>query len=162
MTSDPSGNLKELSDLLIKKRYTLSLAESCTGGLIAKQITDMPGASKFFIGSAVTYSNESKEKLLNVSHRTLTEHGAVSAETAEEMAKGAMFLFKTDAAASATGIAGPDGGTETKPVGTVFIAVTDGKRTKSERLVLKGSRDDIRNETSENVIRMLIDLIEGA
>ncbi|MDR0791512.1 MAG: CinA family protein [Methanomassiliicoccaceae archaeon] len=156
MTSDVRGDVKELSDLLIKKGLTLSLAESCTGGLVAKYMTDMQGASVFFKGGAITYSNDSKERLLNVPRDTIEKCGAVSARTAEGMAKGVRTIFGTDIAASATGIAGPDGGTDMKPVGTVFIAVTDGKRTESERLTLKGTRDDIRNETARRLIRMLI------
>jgi PncC family amidohydrolase len=155
MISDP---VRELTELLLKKKYTVSLAESCTGGKIASLLTDMPGASEFFFGCAVTYSDTSKEKLLNVPREILETYGAVSAEAAEHMAKDARELFGTDIAASATGIAGPGGGTSQKPVGTVFIAATDGKRTKAERLELKGSRDDIRQATAENVIRLLIDI----
>ena len=148
-------SVKELLDLLLEKRITVSLAESCTGGKISSFITDMPGASEVFKGCAVTYSNDSKETILNVSRNTLTAFGAVSAETAKEMAAGARKIFGTDMAASATGIAGPDGGTDAKPVGTVFIAVTDGSRTECEHLRLNGSREDIRNDTATAVIRML-------
>lgn len=149
---------EELAAILSEKGLTLSLAESCTGGMIASAVIDIPGASSFFKGSAVTYSNESKEDLLNVPSGILIAHGAVSAETAEAMAAGAREIFGSDLAASATGIAGPGGGTDQKPIGTVFVAVTDGIRTECRRLLLKGSRDDIREGTAYNVIIMLRDL----
>ena len=155
------SDVRELANLLLKKGLTLSLAESCTGGKIASLITDMPGVSEFFTGCAVTYSDSSKERLLNVSRNTLIQFGAVSAETAEEMATGAKTLFGTDIAASATGIAGPQGGTDMKPAGTVFIAVTDGNSTECKRLALSGSRGDIREDTAKNLIRMLTEFIES-
>jgi len=154
-----SDSVKQLVDMLLKKKLTLSLAESCTGGKIASLLTDIPGVSECFKGCAVTYSDASKEILLNVSSTTLAQFGAVSAETAEEMANGAMKVFGTDVAASATGIAGPDGGSDVKPIGTVFITVTNGNRTECRGSILKGSRDDIRNGTAKSVIRMLTDLV---
>jgi len=159
--TDPSlrKDAEGLADLLLKKRLTLSLAESCTGGMISSVITDIPGASGFFRGCAVTYSNDSKEKILNIPAGTLIAYGAVSAETAKAMAEGARELFAADIAGSATGIAGPDGGSEQKPVGTVFTAVTDGKRTECRGLLLNGSRDEIRKGTAQNLIGMLRDLV---
>ncbi|MDR0335296.1 MAG: nicotinamide-nucleotide amidohydrolase family protein [Methanomassiliicoccaceae archaeon] len=159
MISDASVRL---AGLLLKNGYTLSLAESCTGGGIASRITDVPGASVSFAGCAVTYSNASKEKILGVPRGTLERYGAVSAETAKAMADGARKLFGTDIAASATGIAGPDGGTSEKPVGTVFIAVSDKNATGCARLSLKGSRNDIREAVAESVIRMLIGVLDGS
>jgi len=153
-----SDILRELAELLLKKRMTLSLAESCTGGKLAAVITDIPGASEFFLGCAVTYSNASKEKLLKVPHTVLERYGAVSAETAKKMAEGARDAFGSDIAGAITGIAGPGGGTPEKPVGTVFIAAVLGKTTKCEKLELNGSRDEIRNAAAENLIRSLIDL----
>jgi len=160
MSDDIRENIKELFDLLLRKGLTLSLAESCTGGKVASLMTDIPGASEVFKGCAVTYSNDSKERMLNVSRATLISNGAVSAEAAKEMAGGARTVFGTDIAASATGIAGPEGGTDAKPVGTVFIAVADGNGTECRQLVLKGSRDDVRDGTSRAVIRMLIDSVK--
>jgi len=151
-----SDTAVRLAGIFQKKKITLSLAESCTGGMISSFITDIPGASEFFLGGAVTYSNASKERLLNVPRNILEAHGAVSKETAEAMALGCKELFSSDVAASATGIAGPGGGTPSKPVGTVFIAVTDGRTVKSERLELKGTRDEIRTAAAENVIRLII------
>jgi nicotinamide-nucleotide amidase len=160
--SDPVHESVEiLAGLLLKKGLTISFAESCTGGTAAALVTDMPGASEFFAGCAVTYSDDSKEKVLNVSSGTLRRYGAVSAEAAKEMAEGARTAFRTDIAASATGIAGPGGGTDDKPVGTVFIAVADGKRTECKRFALNGSRGGIRDATAKNVIRTVIEFLEG-
>ena len=106
----------------------MSAAESCTGGLIGYSITDIPGASDVFLGSAVTYSNESKENILGVKHQTLLQYGAVSEETAREMVLGSIEVYQSDIAVSVTGIAGPGGATPDKPVGLVYIAVADGPR----------------------------------
>ena len=107
-------------DLGLKHR-TMCCAESCTGGLIGAAMTDLPGSSEFFFGSAVTYSNEAKMKLLGVREQTLIDHGAVSEETAREMALGAAALFGADYSVAVTGIAGPGGATDTKPVGLVYM-----------------------------------------
>ena len=162
MISDLSEKVNALTEILLKKGYSLSLAESCTGGLISSMITEIPGASAFFAGCAVTYSYESKEELLDVSHETLMDKGAVSEETANEMSSGALSLFNTDIAGAVTGIAGPDGGTDVKPVGTVFISVTDGERTECRRLSLKGSRSEIRHSAAEDLIDMLTEFSGAA
>ena len=106
-----------------KKGFTLSVAESCTGGYISHLFTQHPGSSKVFFGGAVSYSYELKESILGVKSATLKKFGAVSSETATEMVEGALLNFKSDYALAVTGIAGPDGGTPDKPVGTVWIAV---------------------------------------
>src|SRR5918997_1041278 len=111
--------------LLAAQSATLALAESCTGGLLAKRLTDMPGSSAYFKEGLVTYSNESKERLLEVPQEMLAEHGAVSEPVARKMAEGARRLAGTDYGLSVTGIAGPDGGTEEKPVGLVFVGLAD-------------------------------------
>jgi len=159
MISDLSEKIGAIAELLSKKGYSLSLAESCTGGLISSMITEVPGASAFFAGCAVTYSYGSKEELLDVSHGTLMDKGAVSEDAAKEMVAGVLSLFDTDIAAAVTGIAGPDGGTALKPVGTVFIAVTDGKRTECRKLSLNGSRKEIRHSAAEELIDMLTGFI---
>lgn len=125
---------KVLVDKLTEKHYTLSFAESCTGGAIASAITKIPGASQVFMGSVVSYDNSIKENVLNVKRETLQTYGAVSKECVEEMAKGVKNLMKTDVALSVSGIAGPTGGTKEKPVGTVWMALYF-KETMETKLV---------------------------
>ncbi len=112
---------QELGEQLIQHRLTLSLAESCTGGLLASILTDIPGSSHYVAGGVVSYSNEAKMQVLGVRPETLEAHGAVSAETAAEMARGVRALLHSDLAISVTGIAGPGGGTPEKPVGLVYL-----------------------------------------
>ena len=119
---------KALLNIMEERKLTLSTAESCTGGYIAQLITQHPGCSAVYTGGAVVYSNQLKESVLGVAHETLEKFGAVSEETVKEMAQGAMVRFKTDYAVAVSGIAGPDGGTPGKPVGTVWIAVANSKR----------------------------------
>ena len=130
-----------------EKNLTLSTAESCTGGMIGSCITAVPGASSVYMGSAITYSNEMKQLLLNVSGDTLAAHGAVSSQTAFEMAEGACRNLKTDAAIAVTGIAGPDGGTIEKPVGLVYAGVSLNGKTRVTELHLNGDRQSIRQRT---------------
>ncbi len=129
--------VRELSE----KGLTLSCAESCTGGLVAKRIVDISGCSAVFLGGAVTYANEAKIKLLGVSPETLEKHGAVSAETAAEMARGIRFSLGTDIGVSTTGIAGPDGGSDEKPVGTVYIGISTKCGDTVKKLSLSSQRD---------------------
>ncbi len=149
-----------LADRLKKKNLTVSVAESCTGGTIGGILTAKPGASSYYLGGAIVYSNHSKEAVLGVSHGNLVEHGAVSREVAREMADGVMSLFCSDLSAAVTGIAGPDGGTPAKPVGTVFIAVADGRDITVSENHFTGDRDSIRRQAAEKAIRMLIDAAE--
>lgn len=143
------------------KRKTMCCAESCTGGLIGAAMTDMPGSSEYFLGSAVVYSNESKMKLLGVREETLAAHGAVSEETAREMALGAVGLFGADVSVAVTGIAGPDGGSASKPVGLVYIAVSDGSRVVVTENRFEGGRQQIRDSTVQEACGLLKDLIGG-
>ena len=145
---------------MTSKGLKLSLAESCTGGMIASEITDLSGSSEFFLGSAVTYSNESKENILGVSRSSLIEFGAVSESVAKEMALGSLKAYGSDIAGSVTGIAGPNGGTPQKPVGTVWMAVTDGKRTVAYENHFEGSRKDIREQTVRVLIEHLIEFVQ--
>jgi nicotinamide-nucleotide amidase len=140
---------------LTQSGKTLSVAESCTGGLIAQRLTEVPGSSAYFIEGAVTYSNESKVRTLGVSRDIIEAHGAVSAETAEAMAKGMREKARTDYALAVTGIAGPGGGTEEKPVGLVFIGYADEAETKSIKINLPGDRYLIRWRTSQAALDLL-------
>src|SRR5262245_3127928 len=135
--------------------YTLAVAESCTGGLLAQRITDVPGSSKYFIGGVIAYANEVKTKELDVEPMLLMEHGAVSAPVAEAMAEGVRTRVGTDFGLSITGVAGPGGGTEEKPVGTVFIALADDMKTEHRRLKLPGDRNLIRWRASQAALDML-------
>lgn len=130
-----------VADLLKEHKKTLATAESCTGGLIAHLITELPGASEFFLEGVVSYSNESKRDLLGVSPKTLAKHGAVSAEVAAEMARGIQKRAGSDFAIAVTGIAGPDGGTADKPVGTVHVAVLHGQELWQRRFQFPFRRD---------------------
>jgi len=134
---------------------TISVAESCTGGLIARRLTEIPGASAYFMEGAITYSNEAKIRTLNVSPETIEKYGAVSAECAEAMAAGMRGRSGTDHAISVTGIAGPDGGSEEKPVGTVFIGYSGPRGVKSLRIVLPGDRYLIRWRASQAALDYL-------
>lgn len=147
---------------LKKRDLTLSAAESCTGGLIARRVTDISGASSVFLGGCVTYTNEIKEKLLGVSHKTLESFGAVSAETAAEMAKGVRRVTGSDIAVSATGLAGPSGGSEELPVGTVFIGISTKKGEKVKKLTLSArrSREYIRQVSASNALHMVLEYLK--
>jgi nicotinamide-nucleotide amidase len=140
---------------LIITGFTLAVAESCTGGLIAQRITSVPGSSAFFIESVVTYSNESKTRLLGVDKKLIRDHGAVSKEVARDMARGVRHRAKTDFGLAVTGIAGPGGGSEDKPVGLVYIALADDAHTEHKRLMLPGDRELIRWRASQAALDML-------
>ena len=135
--------------------FTLAVAESCTGGLIAQRLTSVPGSSAYFTEGLVTYSNESKTRLLGVDKKLIKEHGAVSKEVARDMARGVRHRARTDFGLAVTGVAGPDGGTEEKPVGLVYIALADDAHTEHKRLKLPGDRELIRWRASQAALDML-------
>ena len=141
--------------LLTRKKKTLALAESCTGGFIAHKITNVPGASEIFLGGIVAYSNGVKEKFLGVRPETLKMHGAVSEAVAREMAEGARKKFGADFAIAVTGIAGPTGGTKGKPVGTVFISVAGAFGTLAERRLNSFGREKFKEATAQQALEML-------
>jgi nicotinamide-nucleotide amidase len=144
--STEGKNLEQVAgELLLKKDITVAFAESCTGGLLSSRLTDIPGISRVFDRAIVTYSNEAKVENLGVKRETLEKFGAVSTETAEEMAAGIRSVAKTDLGLSITGIAGPGGGTAEKPVGLVYIALAHRNGVESKELKLWGNRDRIRN-----------------
>lgn len=141
--------------LLNERRQTLALAESCTGGFTANQITNVPGASEIFLGGIVAYSNAVKQKFLGVRAETLKRHGAVSEAVAREMAEGAQKKFGADFAIAVTGIAGPGGGTKSKPVGTVFIALAGEFETVVERKLNFLEREGFKRLTAQQALKML-------
>lgn len=146
-----------VGQLLAKAGKRLVLAESCTGGMIAAQLTEIPGSSAWFEGGAVVYSNRLKETMLGVDPAIIAVHGAVSEECARAMAEGALAHLGGDFALAVTGIAGPGGGSPEKPVGTVFIALADraAGKTAVERPALHGSRKEIRIATMRRALDML-------
>lgn len=143
---------KVVGDLLRARKLTLSLAESCTGGLIAHRITRVAGSSDYFERGLVTYSNISKTNILGVKKDTLDRYGAVSAETAREMAEGVRKMSRTDIAISVTGIAGPTGGTSEKPVGTVFIGMATNEEIQVDRFLFWGTREMIQEIATETAL----------
>jgi len=140
---------------LTMKGFTLAVAESCTGGLIAQRLTNVPGSSRYFVEGVVTYSNESKTRLLAVDKKLIREFGAVSQQVARDMARGVRHKAKSDFGLSVTGIAGPGGGTAEKPVGLVFIALADDAHTEHKRLMIPGDRELIRWRASQAALDML-------
>ena len=144
-----------VAELLEKRALTLAVAESCTGGEIAARLTDVPGISRFFLEGAVTYSNASKTARLGVPADLIQRHGAVSAETAEAMAAGMRRSFGADVALSATGIAGPAGGSKEKPVGLVYIGIADASGTRSERVMAFGTREQIKVRAAKRALNIL-------
>ncbi|MBU1864682.1 MAG: CinA family nicotinamide mononucleotide deamidase-related protein [Candidatus Omnitrophica bacterium] len=133
-----------IGNLLRRKKLYLACAESCTGGLIAKRITDIPGSSRFFLGATVTYSNRLKEKLLNVKRHSIVQQGAVSASIVRQMVKGLVKCTGADIGISITGIAGPGGGTQKKRVGLVYIGVSYKGKIQAKRFQFKGNREKVR------------------
>lgn len=133
-----------VAELMKENGMTLAVAESCTGGYLAKTITDLPGSSTYFWGGAITYSNEAKNKVLGVREEIIDSYGAVSQETALAMAQGIKRIANSSIGLSITGIAGPEGGTETKPVGSVYIAIAGDKLEKVKPLNFTGDREGIR------------------
>ena len=145
---------------LAARHLTLGLAESCTGGLLASLITDIPGSSEYLLGSVVAYAYSAKEGILGVRHETLLAHGAVSPETAAEMAWGARRLFRSDIAIGVTGIAGPSGGTPDKPVGLVYFHLTAADAEIGESHIWEGDRIANKERSAEAVLRLLIRYVE--
>lgn len=135
---------------------TLSVAESCSGGLISKRITDLPGSSGYFNLGVVTYSNSSKERVLGVPHELIAINGAVSSEVALAMAVGVRTLSGSDVTLATTGIAGPEGGTAEKPVGTVFIAIASRDGSEVFTHHFEGNRELVREATAEAALILLL------
>lgn len=148
--------------VLNEKGLVLATAESCTGGLIAKRITDVSGSSAVFNCGIVSYSNEVKEKVLGVSHKTLETYGAVSEQTVREMVKGALKISGADIAVSVSGIAGPNSDNTEKPVGLIFLAVSNGKSITVKQLnntFTENIRENNRQSASDEALKMILDLV---
>lgn len=150
-----------LGEQLKERELTVSCAESCTGGNIAHRIVQMPGSSAYFLGSVVSYSNDVKANVLGVERRLIDRYGAVSKQVVEEMARGAAKLMRTDCAIATSGIAGPDGGTKYKPVGTVWIAVKYMETVVSECLHFDGDRDAVIEGATNHAMVMLLQLLRN-
>lgn len=146
---------KVIGDILKARGAFVSTAESCTGGLLASRFVDVPGASEWFVGGVVAYSNESKAKILGVSEEDLKKYGAVSPQVAGQMADGSSKIFKTQFALSTTGIAGPSGGTPDKPVGLVYYALRTPEKTLVRKSKFIGGRESHRQRTAQAVLAML-------
>ena len=146
-------------ELLKKNKYTLTTAESCTGGMIASTLVNVPGISEFFQEGYVTYSDAAKTKMIGVPENIISEHGVVSIETAAAMAEAAARTANTDTSVSVTGIAGPDGGTEDCPVGLVFIGCYINGHTVTERHVFPGDRMQVRKAACNRALQLLTEMI---
>jgi PncC family amidohydrolase len=142
---------------LKKRNLKITTAESCTGGMIAATIVNVSGASDVLEEGYITYSNDAKRKLLGVKQETLEQYGAVSRQVAEQMAKGAALAAGAEAALSATGIAGPGGGTDEKPVGLVYIGCYLSGRVVVTENIFQGSRTEVRQQTTEAALKLLLD-----
>jgi nicotinamide-nucleotide amidase len=153
--------VEHLSILLVEKGWKIALAESCTGGLLAAAITHRPGSSQIFDRAYITYSNEAKMECLDVRKETLNKHGAVSNQTAEEMALGALKNSKADLAISITGIAGPDGGSDNKPIGLVYFGYAlKGGSSGSLHENYRGTRKQIRSKAAATAMKSMIAILE--
>lgn len=164
MLENEAVDIDQLSVLLGKQLnligWTVGVAESCTGGLLGHTITNTPGSSDYFKGGIIAYANEVKQRLLNVDQAILEQHGAVSRETALSMAIGAQKILEVNLAAAITGIAGPDGGTDEKPVGTVWIAVADPQGAEARRFLFEGDRRSIKRQSARSAMGMLLEALE--
>lgn len=148
-----------LGDALRERELTVSSAESCTGGNIAHKITEVPGSSTYFMGSVVSYSNDVKAQVLEVSRDDIARYGAVSRQVVESMARGVAKLMHTECSIATSGIAGPDGGTKYKPVGTVWIAVKYKEQLVAECKHFEGNRNQVIESASNHALVMLINLL---
>jgi len=152
---DTDSLAQAIGELLQQRHLTLAVAESCTGGLLAAHITNIPGSSAYFAGGVIAYSYETKKWVLHVPADVLERYGAVSAETATAMAKGVRELLQVDLALAITGIAGPAGATPTKPVGLVYIALSSAQEEKWRRYVWPGNRWENREMSARAALELL-------
>jgi PncC family amidohydrolase len=151
---------EQVGAVLLEKGWTISAAESCTGGLVLHRLTNIPGSSAYVEGGVVAYSNQVKQALLSVKQGTLIAHGAVSEQTAQEMALGTRALLKTDIAVSITGIAGPGGGTDGKPVGLTYIALAGpDDLLRVQRHIWDGDREAVKVASAEAALQLALDVL---
>lgn len=163
MESEPLAQLVgRLQARCLECGVTVATAESCTGGLVAKLITDVAGSSGYFSGGIVAYANEAKVTLLGVPEEQLTSHGAVSAQVARSMAVGAMSRTGADLAVSITGVSGPGGGTPAKPVGLTYVAVADETGVEVRKYVLAGDRQANRESSARAALELLLERVSSA
>jgi nicotinamide-nucleotide amidase len=154
------GDLVEsVAEILTSESQTLAVAESCTGGLVAKRITDLPGSSSYFRGGVIAYADRVKLEVLGVEEAVLSENGAVSEAVAAGMARGVADLLDADVGVGVTGIAGPDGGTPEKPVGTVWFAVSLKGRVNASRHVFSGDREAVRERASQAALLLVFQML---
>ena len=156
------GLAERLQAVCLDRGLTLALAESCTGGLVADAVTNVSGSSGYFLGGIVSYSDPAKQGLLEVPPQVIAAHGAVSAQVARAMAEGARARFDTAIAASVTGIAGPDGGSEAKPVGLTYVAVADEAGVDVRRFLWSGDRLANKRSSAEAVLELLVERVSSA
>jgi len=155
--------LDKLHDILLQKKLTISTAESCTGGLLASNLTDRPGSSKYFRGGIIAYHNDIKHGFLHVPKILLDRHGAVSYYIVGSMLEGCYKVFESDIVCATSGVMGPDGGTEETPVGTTFIGVSYGgnENFKVEKFVFSGDRIQNKKSAVEQAILLLLEIIDA-
>ncbi|HLQ48237.1 MAG TPA: CinA family protein [Candidatus Dormibacteraeota bacterium] len=151
------GLAERLQAICLGRELTVAVAESCTGGLVADAITDIPGSSGYFLGGVVSYADSAKTALLDVPTEVLEAHGAVSAQVGRAMAEGARERFSADLAAAVTGVAGPDGGTEAKPVGLTYVAVAAAQGVDIRRFVWNGDRSANKEASAAAVLEILVE-----
>ncbi len=147
----------QLKDQLTEKSLTLAVAESCTGGLLSHILTSISGSSQYFLGGLIAYSNEVKIEILDVKEQTILLYGAVSQQTAQEMAENIRRMFKADIGLSTTGIAGPTGGSPTKPVGLVWLGISTQAGTETFEVHFQGGRTQVKIDAVEESLHLLLD-----
>jgi nicotinamide-nucleotide amidase len=162
MEKDSADQVQELAGRLLRYRHKVCTAESCTGGLIAKTFTDLVGSSDWFERGFVTYSNAAKSEMLAVPASLIEDYGAVSEAVASAMASGALRHSRADYSVAVTGVAGPAGGSDDKPVGTVWIAVASSEQMLAKRCQFDGDRQAVREATMQAAIELLYDLVESS
>lgn len=155
------NRVQELFEILKKQKATIGFAESCTGGQLSSKITAVPGSSEFFVGSIISYANSVKENVLEIPEIDLKNHGAVSQTVAEKMSRNVRELLNCTFSVSITGVAGPGGGTQDKPVGTVWFGISGLKFVKTEKKLFTGDRTQVQESAANYALDLLIREIKG-